>query len=122
MAEGKSALLIGMSQWNSNDLAEQMETMGKLDERPGEPLLLGPGCVHARAAGARAWVTATRARVSLGTSPNAVACGSPRGLSCGAFCAGRPSFPCPWDDLPRGHAFLRAGAGAISDLRGRQNR
>lgn len=43
VAEGKSALLIGMSQWNSNDLAEQMETMGKLDERPGEALLLGPG-------------------------------------------------------------------------------
>ncbi|XP_059236903.1 membrane-associated phosphatidylinositol transfer protein 3 isoform X3 [Mustela nigripes] len=36
VAEGKSALLIGMSQWNSNDLAEQMETMGKLDERPGD--------------------------------------------------------------------------------------
>ncbi|VCW76413.1 unnamed protein product [Gulo gulo] len=25
-----------MSQWNSNDLAEQMETMGRLDERPGD--------------------------------------------------------------------------------------
>ncbi|KAM9038692.1 LOW QUALITY PROTEIN: membrane-associated phosphatidylinositol transfer protein 3 [Sarcophilus harrisii] len=37
VAEGKSALLIGMSQWNSNDLVEQIETMGKLDETPGDP-------------------------------------------------------------------------------------
>lgn len=36
MAEGKNAILIGMSQWNSNDLVEQIETMGKLDEPPGE--------------------------------------------------------------------------------------
>ncbi|XP_074175482.1 membrane-associated phosphatidylinositol transfer protein 3 isoform X3 [Rhinolophus sinicus] len=36
IAEGKSAILIGMSQWNSNDLVEQMETMGKLEEHPGE--------------------------------------------------------------------------------------
>ncbi|XP_020820378.1 membrane-associated phosphatidylinositol transfer protein 3 isoform X2 [Phascolarctos cinereus] len=36
VAEGKSALLIGMSQWNSNDLVEQIETMGKLDETPGD--------------------------------------------------------------------------------------
>ncbi|XP_068950270.1 membrane-associated phosphatidylinositol transfer protein 3-like [Petaurus breviceps papuanus] len=36
VAEGKNALLIGMSQWNSNDLVEQIETMGKLDETPGE--------------------------------------------------------------------------------------
>uniref|UniRef100_A0A4X2MCH2 Membrane-associated phosphatidylinositol transfer protein 3 n=1 Tax=Vombatus ursinus TaxID=29139 RepID=A0A4X2MCH2_VOMUR len=36
VAEGKSALLIGMSQWNSNDLVEQIETMGKLDDTPGE--------------------------------------------------------------------------------------
>lgn len=41
VAEGKNAILIGMSQWNSNDLAEQMETMGKLEEHQGEPLLLG---------------------------------------------------------------------------------
>ncbi|XP_060060180.1 membrane-associated phosphatidylinositol transfer protein 3 isoform X2 [Erinaceus europaeus] len=32
MADGKNAILIGMSQWNSNDLVEQMETMGKLEE------------------------------------------------------------------------------------------
>ncbi|XP_023579083.1 membrane-associated phosphatidylinositol transfer protein 3 isoform X2 [Octodon degus] len=36
MAEGKNAILIGMSQWNSNDLVEQIETMGKLDEPQGE--------------------------------------------------------------------------------------
>uniref|UniRef100_A0A8D2CYN7 Membrane-associated phosphatidylinositol transfer protein 3 n=1 Tax=Sciurus vulgaris TaxID=55149 RepID=A0A8D2CYN7_SCIVU len=36
MTEGKNAILIGMSQWNSNDLVEQMETMGKLDEHQGE--------------------------------------------------------------------------------------
>lgn len=39
VAEGKSAILIGMSQWSSNDLVEQIETMGKLDEHQGEPLL-----------------------------------------------------------------------------------
>ncbi|KAM7333759.1 hypothetical protein ACRRTK_007079 [Alexandromys fortis] len=32
VAEGKSAILIGMSQWSSNDLVEQIETMGKLEE------------------------------------------------------------------------------------------
>ncbi|OBS69156.1 hypothetical protein A6R68_02265 [Neotoma lepida] len=36
VAEGKNAILIGMSQWSSNDLVEQMETMGKLDEHQGE--------------------------------------------------------------------------------------
>ncbi|XP_008048076.2 membrane-associated phosphatidylinositol transfer protein 3 [Carlito syrichta] len=36
MAEGKNAILIGMSQWNSNDLVEQIETMGKLDEHQVE--------------------------------------------------------------------------------------
>ncbi|XP_045442605.1 membrane-associated phosphatidylinositol transfer protein 3 isoform X2 [Pipistrellus kuhlii] len=36
VAEGKNAILIGMSQWNSNDLVEQMETMGKLEEPQGE--------------------------------------------------------------------------------------
>ncbi|XP_064438629.1 membrane-associated phosphatidylinositol transfer protein 3 isoform X2 [Mirounga angustirostris] len=36
VAEGKNAILIGMSQWNSNDLAEQMETMGKLEEHQGD--------------------------------------------------------------------------------------
>ncbi|XP_057570413.1 membrane-associated phosphatidylinositol transfer protein 3 isoform X1 [Hippopotamus amphibius kiboko] len=36
VAEGKNAILIGMSQWNSNDLVEQIETMGKLEEQQGE--------------------------------------------------------------------------------------
>ncbi|ELV12265.1 Membrane-associated phosphatidylinositol transfer protein 2, partial [Tupaia chinensis] len=36
VAEGKNAILIGMSQWNSNDLVEQIETMGTLDEHQGE--------------------------------------------------------------------------------------
>uniref|UniRef100_A0A5F9D6I1 Membrane-associated phosphatidylinositol transfer protein 3 n=1 Tax=Oryctolagus cuniculus TaxID=9986 RepID=A0A5F9D6I1_RABIT len=36
MAEGKNAILLGMSQWNSNDLVEQIETMGKLDEHQGD--------------------------------------------------------------------------------------
>uniref|UniRef100_A0A8C5T6E9 Membrane-associated phosphatidylinositol transfer protein 3 n=1 Tax=Malurus cyaneus samueli TaxID=2593467 RepID=A0A8C5T6E9_9PASS len=33
VVEGKSAILIGMSQWNSNDLVEQIETIGKLEEQ-----------------------------------------------------------------------------------------
>ncbi|NXN95341.1 PITM3 protein, partial [Rhinopomastus cyanomelas] len=37
--EGKSALLIGMSQWNSNDLVEQIETIGKLEENQGSDSL-----------------------------------------------------------------------------------
>ncbi|NXI08706.1 PITM3 protein, partial [Irena cyanogastra] len=36
MVEGKNAILIGMSQWNSNDLVEQIETIGKLEENRGE--------------------------------------------------------------------------------------
>ncbi|XP_069730307.1 membrane-associated phosphatidylinositol transfer protein 3 isoform X3 [Phaenicophaeus curvirostris] len=36
MVEGKSAILLGMSQWNSNDLVEQIETIGKLEENQGE--------------------------------------------------------------------------------------
>ncbi|XP_036125156.1 membrane-associated phosphatidylinositol transfer protein 3 isoform X1 [Molossus molossus] len=36
VAEGKNAILIGMSQWNSNDLVEQIETMGRLEEHQGE--------------------------------------------------------------------------------------
>ncbi|NXE87157.1 PITM3 protein, partial [Menura novaehollandiae] len=36
MVEGKNAILIGMSQWNSNDLVEQIETIGKLEENQGE--------------------------------------------------------------------------------------
>ncbi|XP_025023656.1 membrane-associated phosphatidylinositol transfer protein 3 isoform X2 [Python bivittatus] len=35
VAEGKNAILLGMSQWNSNDLVEQIETIGKLDENQG---------------------------------------------------------------------------------------
>uniref|UniRef100_A0ABM5EMX5 Membrane-associated phosphatidylinositol transfer protein 3 n=1 Tax=Pogona vitticeps TaxID=103695 RepID=A0ABM5EMX5_9SAUR len=36
VVEGKNAILLGMSQWNSNDLVEQIETIGKLEESPGE--------------------------------------------------------------------------------------
>ncbi|XP_041338593.1 membrane-associated phosphatidylinositol transfer protein 3 isoform X2 [Pyrgilauda ruficollis] len=36
VVEGKNAILIGMSQWNSNDLVEQIETIGKLEENQGE--------------------------------------------------------------------------------------
>ncbi|KAJ1184529.1 hypothetical protein NDU88_001335 [Pleurodeles waltl] len=36
VVEGKSAILIGMSQWNSNDLVEQIETIGKLEDGQGE--------------------------------------------------------------------------------------
>ncbi|XP_056414394.1 membrane-associated phosphatidylinositol transfer protein 3 isoform X1 [Hyla sarda] len=36
VVEGKSAILIGMSQWNSNDLVEQIETIAKLEESPGD--------------------------------------------------------------------------------------
>jgi len=44
VAEGKNAILIGMSQWNSNDLVEQIETMGKLEEHQGE-IPLRSGCI-----------------------------------------------------------------------------
>lgn len=37
--EGKNALLLGMSQWNSNDLVEQIETIGKLEENQGTVLV-----------------------------------------------------------------------------------
>ncbi|XP_065137101.1 membrane-associated phosphatidylinositol transfer protein 3 isoform X1 [Paramisgurnus dabryanus] len=30
--EGKTAMLLGMSQWNSNDLVEQIETLGNIDQ------------------------------------------------------------------------------------------
>ncbi|XP_077064414.1 membrane-associated phosphatidylinositol transfer protein 3 isoform X2 [Siphateles boraxobius] len=30
--EGKTAMLLGMSQWNSNDLVEQIETLGHIDQ------------------------------------------------------------------------------------------
>ncbi|KAL8198685.1 UNVERIFIED_CONTAM: hypothetical protein K2H54_020786 [Gekko kuhli] len=36
VAEGKNAILLGMSQWNSNDLVEQIETIGKLEENQGK--------------------------------------------------------------------------------------
>lgn len=31
--EGKSAILLGMSQWNSNDLVEQIETLGHMEHQ-----------------------------------------------------------------------------------------
>lgn len=34
--EGKTAMLLGMSQWNSNDLVEQIETMGHIDQTQGK--------------------------------------------------------------------------------------
>ncbi|XP_053313180.1 membrane-associated phosphatidylinositol transfer protein 3-like [Spea bombifrons] len=36
VVEGKNAILIGMSQWNSNDLVEQIETIGKLEDSAGK--------------------------------------------------------------------------------------
>ncbi|KAM9176875.1 membrane-associated phosphatidylinositol transfer protein 3 [Mergus octosetaceus] len=36
VVEGKNAILIGMSQWNSNDLVEQIETIEKMEENQGE--------------------------------------------------------------------------------------
>ncbi|XP_060928523.1 membrane-associated phosphatidylinositol transfer protein 3 [Limanda limanda] len=43
--EGKSAILLGMSQWNSNDLVEQIETMGHMeDQSRGLYQLGGPRC------------------------------------------------------------------------------
>lgn len=76
MAEGKNAILIGMSQWNSNDLAEQMETMGKLEGHEGETPLLGArgGCTCAlQGAGVRAPAAGTRifwkSHVSLWAPP-----------------------------------------------------
>ncbi|XP_078404070.1 membrane-associated phosphatidylinositol transfer protein 3 isoform X1 [Cetorhinus maximus] len=36
VVEGKNALLLGMSTWNSNDLVEQIETIGKLDDHQGD--------------------------------------------------------------------------------------
>ncbi|XP_051891291.1 membrane-associated phosphatidylinositol transfer protein 3 isoform X5 [Pristis pectinata] len=36
VVEGKNALLLGMSTWNSNDLVEQIETIGKLDDGQGD--------------------------------------------------------------------------------------
>ncbi|XP_039110468.1 membrane-associated phosphatidylinositol transfer protein 3 isoform X2 [Hyaena hyaena] len=35
-AEGKNSILVGMSQWNSNDLVEQMETLGRLEAQQGD--------------------------------------------------------------------------------------
>ncbi|XP_063762290.1 membrane-associated phosphatidylinositol transfer protein 3 [Eleginops maclovinus] len=44
--EGKSAILLGMSQWNSNDLVEQIETMGHMEDQSHDGLyqLGGPRC------------------------------------------------------------------------------
>ncbi|XP_076002638.1 membrane-associated phosphatidylinositol transfer protein 3 [Genypterus blacodes] len=44
--EGKSAILLGMSQWNSNDLVEQIETLGHMENQSHESLyrLGGPRC------------------------------------------------------------------------------
>ncbi|KAF7666800.1 hypothetical protein LDENG_00091690 [Lucifuga dentata] len=44
--EGKSAILLGMSQWNSNDLVEQIETLGHMEDQSHESLyqLGGPRC------------------------------------------------------------------------------
>ncbi|KAK2847448.1 hypothetical protein Q5P01_010447 [Channa striata] len=44
--EGKSAILLGMSQWNSNDLVEQIETLGHMEDQSHEGLyqLGGPRC------------------------------------------------------------------------------
>ncbi|KAG7479929.1 galactose-3-O-sulfotransferase 2-like [Solea senegalensis] len=44
--EGKSAMLLGMSQWNSNDLVEQIETLGHMEDQSHEGLyqLSGPRC------------------------------------------------------------------------------
>uniref|UniRef100_A0A665TGJ3 Membrane-associated phosphatidylinositol transfer protein 3 n=1 Tax=Echeneis naucrates TaxID=173247 RepID=A0A665TGJ3_ECHNA len=36
--EGKSAILLGMSQWNSNDLVEQIETLGHMEAQSHEGL------------------------------------------------------------------------------------
>ncbi|KAM4589593.1 membrane-associated phosphatidylinositol transfer protein 3 isoform 2-T2 [Fundulus diaphanus] len=44
--EGKSAILLGMSQWNSNDLVEQIETLGHMEDQSHDGLyqLGGPRC------------------------------------------------------------------------------
>lgn len=44
--EGKNAILLGMSQWNSNDLVEQIETLGHMEDQTHENLyqLGGPHC------------------------------------------------------------------------------
>lgn len=34
--EGKTAMLLGMSQWNSNDLVEQIETLGQIGQTQGK--------------------------------------------------------------------------------------
>lgn len=36
---GKTAMLLGMSQWNSNDLVEQIETLGHMDPTQGRRIL-----------------------------------------------------------------------------------
>ncbi|XP_068173107.1 LOW QUALITY PROTEIN: membrane-associated phosphatidylinositol transfer protein 3 [Antennarius striatus] len=43
--EGKNAILLGMSQWNSNDLVEQIETLGHMEDQSHEGLYqLGSPC------------------------------------------------------------------------------
>lgn len=44
--EGKNAILLGMSQWNSNDLVEQIETLGHMEDQTHGNLykLGGPRC------------------------------------------------------------------------------
>lgn len=37
--EGKTAILLEMSQWNSNDLVEQIETLGHLERSRGTYLI-----------------------------------------------------------------------------------
>lgn len=75
VAEGKSAILIGMSQWNSNDLVEQIETMGRLEEHQGEAAALLSGRAHAcrveGRAGSSGWdaVFYAESSVCLDTSP-----------------------------------------------------
>jgi len=42
--EGKTALLLEMSQWNSNDLVEQIETLGHLEHSRGKTTTVSPTC------------------------------------------------------------------------------
>ncbi|MCI4385876.1 hypothetical protein PGIGA_G00055710 [Pangasianodon gigas] len=47
--EGKTAMLLGMSQWNSNDLVEQIETLGQIDQTQESLCRVDqPRCVHQR--------------------------------------------------------------------------
>uniref|UniRef100_A0AAY4DSE2 Membrane-associated phosphatidylinositol transfer protein 3 n=1 Tax=Denticeps clupeoides TaxID=299321 RepID=A0AAY4DSE2_9TELE len=44
--EGKTAMLLGMSQWNSNDLVEQIETLGHIEEAQGKNTPSLPKALH----------------------------------------------------------------------------